>query len=296
MSASKVTVLEPADLARFSGRTVLVVTPHADDPALFCGGTLALLARAGANLVYLRITNDDTDSAGLTLNDTIRRNSAELAAAADILGIGRTLDFGYPSDRMSDVPETELRERLIRVVRDVRPYAVITFDPYSAFGEDNQDHIRTAQAMDETFWTSMFDKHHPEHFDDGLAPHAVVERWYFGRRLLDVTHAVDISEAVNAKCDAAAEHLTMMGHMVHQLSLMASTEGLDLPALSPLLDNPAPLVRYAVAASAQHTGETYGVAAAEEFRMVRFAGMEGLIDYIASLAPDPRSPDTEESA
>ena len=275
-------VMAADDFGYLRERTVLVVTPHADDPALFCGGTLALMARAGARLVFVRITNDDTDSLGLTRRETVQANAGELRDAAKHLGISEIVDFDYPSDRMSDVAETELREQLIRQVRIHRPYAVITFDPYSAFGEDNQDHVRTAQAMDETFWTAMFDKHHEEHFDQGLRPHGVVERWYFGRRVLDVTTVVDISSTLDVKCAAAAAHATMMANMVNQLGLMADTAGIPAPELEHVRSDPSEVVALAVRAGAARTGERYDIDAAEEFRVVRFSGMEPLLDLLAS--------------
>ena len=46
------------------GRTVLVVTAHADDAALFCGGTLARWVDAGWNVVVVRVTDDRWDSFG----------------------------------------------------------------------------------------------------------------------------------------------------------------------------------------------------------------------------------------
>ena len=50
--------------------------------------------------------------------------------------------------------------------------------------EDNQDHVKVAAAVDESFWTAQFDKHDPEHLATGPAPHGVFERWQFGRRVM----------------------------------------------------------------------------------------------------------------
>lgn len=285
-------IVDSGALSRFRDQTVLVVTPHSDDPALFCGGTVRLLANAGARVVYLRVTQDETDSVGLSKEETIRRTTEELAAAAQILGINDIVEFGYPTDRMSDVPETELRERLIREVRRCRPYAVLTFDPYSAFGEDNQDHIRVAQAMDETFWTAMFDKHHPEHALEGLEPHGVVERWYFGRQVMRVTDVVVLGDALDQKVAAAAEHRTMLGHLVHQIRLMAQTGGRQIGSVQDLIDDPTPLIRDLVRASAQRTGATYDVGPAEEFRVVRYAGLEEVVVLLEQRAQHAESAST----
>ena len=277
-------------LMRFAGRTVLVVAPHSDDPTLFCGGTIRLLADADARVIFIRVTADETDSVGYSRTETAQRATTELAAAARILGIADVVDLGYPTDCMSDVPETELRERLIREVRRYRPYAVLTFDPYSAFGEDNQDHLRVAQAMDETFWTAMFDKHHPEHSAEGLEPHGVVERWYFGRRVTEVTDVVPLGEALVHKLDAAAEHRTMLGHLVHQIQLMARTAGRDVGSVDDLIDEPGPLIKEIVRASAERTGLAHDVGPAEEFRVVRYAGLEEVVVLLEQRAQQPEQP------
>lgn len=273
-------VLEPDDLTYLAGRSVMVVVAHADDAALFCGGTIAAMSRAGATLTLVRVTNDDTDSVGLSPTETIARNARELASAASILGISAVRNFGYPSDHMSDVPEVELRERLIRAVREIKPYAVLTFDPHGGGGEDNQDHLRVAQAMDEAFWTSMFDKHHPEHAGEGLAPHGVVERWYFARPPSHVSHVVNTSEVLDTKCNAAAQHTTMLGNLVEQLHLMAKTEGRELPRLTQISDDLPDFIRSLVRAGSQATGATYELPAAEEFRRVRYSGFEDVVNFL----------------
>ena len=252
-------------IVRAAGRVILVAIAHADDAALFAGGTIRLLADAGCRVHLLRFTDDCTDSDGLSPRETIERNDRELDLACAILGISQRHDLGYPSDTLGDVRRTELREHAIRVIRTIRPYAVLTFDPYAAYGEDNQDHVRVAQEMDEAFWTSMFDKHHPEHADQGLAPHGVVERWYFGRRLTEITDTLDIADAIEAKADAAVAHRTMMGNLMRQLRLMGDTAGLDPRALEATLADRDALVRRFVSSRTQ-----------EEFRIVRFSGMADL--------------------
>lgn len=257
------------------GQTVLVIVAHADDPALFCGGTLRLLADRGARVVVLRVTDDRYDSVGASVAETIATNTRQLQNAAAILGIDEIVELGWETDRLGDASEVALRERFIYHVRRLKPYAVISFDPYGAFHEDNQDHIKVAHAVDETYWTAQFDKHHPEHFTEGLAPHGVYERWYFARRLVEVTTAIDISTTIARKVDAALAHDMMLRHLVNQLRLQARTAGHTIDALEraqhgelrPFLE---PLLR----GGAQQTGRRHGLPTAEEFRVVRFGGLE----------------------
>ena len=78
----RVRVIQPGD-----GRVILLVVAHADDPALFIGGTIAAWADAGWRVVVVRVTDDRWDSVGLTEAETIERNSVEFRDAAAVLGI-----------------------------------------------------------------------------------------------------------------------------------------------------------------------------------------------------------------
>lgn len=254
-------------ITRAAGRPILVVVAHGDDPALFVGGTIRLLADAGCSVHILRYTDDATDSHGLDPAETVARNDREFAAAARILGASTTQSLGFASDTLGDIPRSVLREAAIRAIRSVRPFAVLTFDPYSVLFEDNQDHIRIAQEVDEAFWTAMFDKHHPEHGNEGLTPHGVAERWYFGRRLLEPTDIVNISGVIDAKVAAAVAHETMMDNLINQLTLMGETAGIAATALHQRLTDRDALVEAMVRRSD-----------VEELRIVRFAGFGALLD------------------
>jgi LmbE family N-acetylglucosaminyl deacetylase len=264
------------------GRVILIVVAHADDVALFLGGTVASWSDAGWRVVVVRVTDDRWDSVGADEASTIAANREEFERSSAVLGVAEIVEFGYPTDTLGDVSTVELRERIIHAVRTHRPYALVSFDPYAMYGEDNLDHITVARAVDESFWTSQFDLHHPEHFDAGLAPHGCFERWYFGRRVIDVTDVVDISATLDRKIDAACCHRTMMLNFFNQLRLQADTGGWEIPAIDEAfaagrVDELLPrLVRW----GAERLGATHGVGAAEEFRVVTFGGMEGLLDSL----------------
>jgi LmbE family N-acetylglucosaminyl deacetylase len=252
------------------GRTILVITPHADDVAVFCGGAIRLFADAGWRVLMVRVTNDALDSVDLDREQTIHRNAAELREAADILGIADIVDLGYETDVLGDASEVKLRERLIYLYRRERPYMAMSFDPFGVFHENNQDHIKVAQAVDEAFWTSMFDKHHPEHLAEGLRAHGLFERWYFARQLLSASSFVDIGQVIDRKIEAVAAHRTMVRNMIHQLLLQAETGGLRLPELEEMLSGEIqPFVDERIRAAAAAAGRVNGVTYAEDYRIVR---------------------------
>jgi LmbE family N-acetylglucosaminyl deacetylase len=275
MTVPSVRVIGPGE-----GRVVLAVVAHADDVALFLGGTVAAWADAGWRVVVVRVTDDRTDSVGMTEADTIAANHAELRAAAAILGVAEIVELGHRTDSLADVSEVALREQIIRQVRLHRPYALVTFDPDAIHGEDNEDHRVVARATDEAFWTSQFDQHHPEHFAEGLQPHGCFERWYFGRRVVDPTDVVDITATLDRKIDAGCAHVTMMTNFANQLAMQARTGGWELPLAEHACASGEvrPLLELLLRAGAARVGATCGLAAGEEFRVVTFGGMQALLD------------------
>lgn len=270
-----ITQIEPGN-----NRTILVVVAHADDPALFLGGTIARWTENQWNVIVVRVTDDRWDSVGKDESTTIRDNSAEFQSAMQILGVSHIIDLGWPTDTLGDASEVALREQIIRLIRMHTPHTLVTFDPYSRFAEDNEDHKLVANATDEAFWTSQFDKHHPEHEREGLRPHGCFERWYFGRSVGEVTDVVDIGGTLEKKILAVCAHKTMLMNFANQLRLQASTGGWSVPLLDEVLScgNVALLMEPLLRAGAARTGAQYQISAGEEFRVVRFGGLTTWLD------------------
>lgn len=265
--ATEPEIVTPDKLARGEGRTLLLVVAHADDPAFFVGGTLILWAAAGWRIVCLRVTDDRWDSVGLDETETIRCNAEEFRTAAAVLGIAEVHDLNWQTDVLGDASRVALRERIIHAIRRFKPYGLVTFDPCSMFFEDNLDHKVIAEAVDEAYWTAKFDKHHPEHFNERLRPHASVTRWYFGRTVISVSHVFDTSSVLERQLEAILCHRTMLANMVHQMKLEAQTSG----ARSQLLERAMagdmrPLFETLLVEAASARGAPFGLAAAETLR------------------------------
>ena len=266
--AAGIAVVEPG-----RGRTILVLSPHADDAALFIGGTIAIWAEAGWRLVVARVTDDRYDSVGLSEAETIAISAVEFRRAMQILGVSETVELGMQTDVLADTSEVALREKIIRLIRTHKPYAIVTIDPYSGVGEDNQDHVVVAEATAEAVWTAMFDKHHPEHLAEGLDVHGVVEQWFFGRPVREVTDIVDITDTLDRKIEAALAHETPLRHIVQQLRMQARTAGYRVAALDDAqAGDLAPVIEGFIAEPARSLGAQYGLGAAEAFRVERFGG------------------------
>jgi LmbE family N-acetylglucosaminyl deacetylase len=270
-------------------RTALIISPHADDAAAFCGATLAKFAAQGWNLVLVRVTDDAKDSIGYSVDETIRINTDELHKAAEILGISKIIELGYPTDCLGDISKVELRERFVYLYRKYRPYAVFTFDPEGRY-ENNLDHIVVSQTADEAFWVSCFDKHHPEHFEEGLEPFSVCERWYFARNLPEVTHAEDVTEYLGKKVEALCAHQAMMQNTLNQYRLQLKTWGRRMPWLDASIKGDLrPLIALAMQEQANAVAKECKLGKgrmAEAFRLERFGDFEGLFQALSEPLPE----------
>jgi LmbE family N-acetylglucosaminyl deacetylase len=106
--------------------TVLALCAHPDDAEFRCGGTLALLARAGWSVHIATLCAGDCGSAELGPNAiaTIRRREAEAAAAL----LGGTYHWLGGLD-LQVFDDAAMRGAAVAVLRTVRPDAVITHYP-----------------------------------------------------------------------------------------------------------------------------------------------------------------------
>lgn len=262
-----------------NNKTILAIIPHADDAAAFFGATLAKRAAEGWRVVLVRVTDDAKDSVGYSIEETIERNTRELHDAAKILGAAEVVELGFPTDTLADVPETELRERIIYQIRKYKPYTVFTFDPF-ALHEGNMDHIATAQAVEEAFWVACFDKHHPEHFDEGLEPFSVAERWYYARSPRDVNHIEDVTDYMDKRVAAFAAHRTMVTNILNQFKLQLKTMGRRMHLLEEALEGDrTQLLSIVLKAQAREFAKKHGLPdgrMAEAFRVDRFGELDDL--------------------
>lgn len=254
---------------------VLVIQAHADDATIWCGGQVIKWAREGWRVVLVRATSDENASVGLGREATIRANEEEFRRAAALLGVAETVTLGFRDGLLTDTERIPLREELIHLYRWFRPYATVSFDPYSVLFENNQDHLIVARAADEAFWMAMCDKYVPSDLDEGLGLHGVYERWYFGRRLPEVSEWVDITDVMGTKVEAATAQGTMMRDTLHQLQLMSETAGVSIPGLPAADGELRLLVEVLLQSTDAPAGARHGCDYAEEFRTVRFAALSG---------------------
>ncbi len=194
----------PADIER-----VLSVSAHPDDSEFFAGGTLAQLAAGGATVVLVVCTDGARGGHGVT--DIARVREQEQARAAEVLGIGDVRHLGYRDGDLT--PSPELRDTLIRIIREVRPQVVLGHHPQTVFtryGERVQmghsDHRASAGAL----LDAIYPRAGSPHFLPGEGkPYLPEELWLFDCAQPD--YLVDVSAGFPRKLAALAEHASQGG-------------------------------------------------------------------------------------
>ena len=129
-------------------KRILAVQPHYDDNDIAAGGTLHSLAKLGAELIYLTVTND---LAGVIAPDLSEDESRKMLSenqemAGSIIGVSHQMHLGYPD--AGEIHYFELRRDLIHQIWKYQPDFIFTVDPWSPY-EAHNDHILTGKAVAE---------------------------------------------------------------------------------------------------------------------------------------------------
>ncbi len=184
--------------ALLAGKSLLVISPHGDDFAVYAGGTIARMASEGWDVTLVRVTNDEKHSVSFSTEETRLRTRSEAEAAARILGIREVIHLNYKDGELQSAAETEMRARFTVLFRAIRPDALMTCDPWTRY-DDNFDHEKVGRAVEDAAWTSGNDKFHPELQRAGLRPYSVPLRYYWSAGQRYVNRTLDISSALKKK-------------------------------------------------------------------------------------------------
>ena len=188
-------------------RRALFVGAHPDDVDFGAGGLLALWAAAGCAVTVVCVT--DGDSGGfdeaVPRADVPGLRRAEQEEAARLLGAHDVRFLGRPDGWVQ--VDRALRRDLARLVRELRPEAVVTHAPerdYRFVFTYHPDHLATGSAVLAAVYP---DARNAFAFPPGeldLPPWSVPRVWLFGGPT--ATTAVEVSGVFDAKVAACAAH------------------------------------------------------------------------------------------
>jgi LmbE family N-acetylglucosaminyl deacetylase len=201
-------VAEPTTTEPRTG-PVLGVFAHPDDAEIAAGGTMANWVDAGREVHLLVLTNGDRGSQDPALDraELAAIRARETQAAAEVLGLAsvRILDL-HDGDLTNTV---EVREQVVRRMREVRAETVLSVDPTAVFFlnsyYNHSDHRNAGWiALDSAFPGSGNPHFFPEHLGEGLGVQDVTDVWLGWTN--EPTHTEDVTATWSRKIDALAKH------------------------------------------------------------------------------------------
>ncbi len=249
---------------------VLALAPHPDDAEFYCGGTLAKYVAEGATL-YIVVATDGRKGSFLEESNTLAGLRAEeMRRAAAVLGAQPPVLLGFPDMELDTLRPGVLREQFVRAIRKYKPDVVFAEDPYSLY-EPHPDHRAVAWAATEAINCCRLPLAYPQHLSEGLEPHWVREKYFYGNALPGANRVIDTTAFIDRKLAALGEHRSQVVFLVEDVLHQAEMAGLDAARfVAPASANPHDLLAYGIRAQDAETGRKIGAAFAEAYRWVRY--------------------------
>lgn len=215
-------------------RTLLVALAHPDDETFGTGGLMARAVDEGHRVVIVCATRGEAGEIAdpsLATPETLGEvREGELRSAARALGVEDVRFLGFRDSGMAGTPEnghpdallnadpTAVVAGLVRMVRDVRPHVVVTFEPGGIYG--HPDHVTISQRVTAAVEAAA----HGARFPEAGPPHVVGRLYYVAfprsairefKRVAEqlgvssgITEALDVDQAVDDADIAATIDVT----------------------------------------------------------------------------------------
>ncbi len=195
---------------------VLVVTPHPDDAEFGVAGSVVHWVKEGKSVVYVVCTNGDKGSSDPDIKpeELARIREEEQKCAARLLGVREVVFLRHPDQSLEDTPE--FRKELVRLIRQYRPYTLVTTDPNRRYLWHRDHRIAGRVALDAVFPYARDHLAYPDLLREGLSPHKVKEVLLWGTE--DCNLRLDITDSFETKLAALHCHQSQVGdHLSREL-------------------------------------------------------------------------------
>lgn len=227
-------------------RSVLAFYAHPDDADVSCGGTLATWSTLGTVVSLVVCAQGEKGSRDKNVNplQLKKLREKELEAAIEYTGVANLYSLAIPDGEIENT--YLLREKIVGLIRLLRPDAVLCPDPTAVFfGSgyfNHRDHRELGWAVLDAVSPASSS---PHYFPSQGDPHQVSTVLLSGS--LDPDIAVDISMAIDRKLQAVLCHESQIEDRVS-------------------------LMREVIIGRAQETGRGFNVDFAEAFKLLDLGG------------------------
>jgi LmbE family N-acetylglucosaminyl deacetylase len=136
------------------------------------------MVRQGASVRVVLVTNDEKSAFDISPEEAALRIRNESEAAAKALGITEVVPLGYRASELAAISPTELRDRIVFLIRRYRPRAIFIPNPYTHH-DDDLDHMHAGSAAEEATRAASLQNFQPPYKLAGLEPYLTPEIYYF---------------------------------------------------------------------------------------------------------------------
>ncbi len=170
----------------------LIAFAHPDDESFGPAGTIIHYAKRGVAIHYICATRGEAGSVEAELlnnyESLAQLRTEELKCATGPLGLSGLHMLNYHDSGMENSPENqnpaclmqapleEVAEKITRLIRQIRPQVVLTFDPSG--GYFHPDHIKMHEATTLAFHAAGNPKRFAQQLEHGLTPYQPQKLYY----------------------------------------------------------------------------------------------------------------------
>lgn len=208
----------------------MAIMAHPDDYEFGAAGSIAKWVRDGWTFYYVVCTDgggggpDDAVDCGLAeRRELTKLRKREQRAAGRVLGLADIFFLDQLDGQLQNT--LELRRELVRLIRRYRPTRVLCPSPDRVWHPEyhvrrlHPDHLACGEAALAALYPAAQNPwDYPELLEQGLSPHKVSEFYVTGAPV--VNHAEDISDTIDVKIAALAEHKSQVGERIDQIGEM----------------------------------------------------------------------------
>ena len=196
---------------------VLAIGAHPDDIEFLCAGTLAKFSREGHQIFMAHLCNGNKGGKDISPEELEKIREKEAKKAGEI--IGAKVLGGYFGD-LSIYPDKEGRDKVVDLIREVKPDLIITHSPQDYM----PDHVATSQLVFDAAFTSTL----PNYITRYPAHESIMPIYYMDTMVglnFIPTDYIDITETFEIKkkmllCHESQYKWLSSHHLTHPLQML----------------------------------------------------------------------------
>lgn len=195
--------MEPIEPVPEDWQRGVVIVAHPDDIEYGCAAAVARWTKQGKDIRYVLATSGEAGIEGVPPAECGPLREAEERRSAAVVGVSEVEFLGHPDGRLEY--GLDLRRSLAAAIRRHRPEMVVTMNHRETWApgmRNSADHRAVGQAA----LDAVSDAANEWIFPDLTEPRWTGVRLVAVNVMVGVTHAVDVTETVDAAVASLTEH------------------------------------------------------------------------------------------